>query len=90
MWACKGIACKTFVSHAARCDELLQELRTLRAKLAEDYPKCSQDLTAIENVWALLLERVDTAQPTRHAPREDFVRRLRATVRRNTNRAARL
>ena len=63
-----------------RCDEPLAELGKIGVQLVEGYPKCSQDLSAIENAWKLLRERVDETLPTQLESREDFLPRLCAAV----------
>ena len=64
-----------------RCDEPLEELRKLKVELVPDYPKCSQDLNAIENAWKVLRERLDETLPSALESRDDFVLRLRNAVR---------
>ncbi len=49
--------------------------------LVEGYPKCSQDLNAIENAWKLLRDRLYDTLPTGVESRADFCVRLRAAVR---------
>ena len=53
-----------------RCDEPLEELRKLSVEVISDYPKCSQDLNAIENAWNVLRERLDATLPTAMESRE--------------------
>lgn len=64
-----------------RCDEPLEELRKLKVELVPDYPKCSQDLNAIENAWKLLRERLDATLPSCLESRGDFTLRLKNAVR---------
>ena len=64
-----------------RCEEPLQELRTLGVEVVPDYPKCSQDLNAIENAWKLLRDRLYETMPTGIECRDDFVARLHCAVR---------
>ena len=64
-----------------RCDEPLEEFKKLRVSLVEDYPRCSQDLNAIENAWKLLRDRLAETLPSEMESREDFVVRLRNAVR---------
>ena len=47
-----------------RCDEPLQELKEIGVQVVPDYPKCSQDLNAIENAWKLLRDRLYDTLPT--------------------------
>ena len=63
-----------------RCPEPLAELRKLSAQLIYDYPKCSQDLNAIENAWSVLRERLDATLPVAMESRDDFIVRLRAAI----------
>ena len=63
-----------------RCDEPLEELRKLSVEVISEYPKCSQDLNAIENAWNVLRERLDATLPTGMESREAFLLRLRAAV----------
>ena len=64
-----------------RCEEPLAELRQLGVTLVRGYPKCSQDLNAIENAWKLLRDRLYETQPHKMELRTQFVRRLKAAVR---------
>ena len=45
-----------------------------------DYPKCPQDLNAIENAWNVLCHWWDVTVPARLESREDCVNRLQAAV----------
>ena len=45
------------------------------------FPRSSQDLNAIENVWALLRTKLEDEAPDTTESREDFIARLRAAVR---------
>lgn len=70
-----------------RCDEPLAAFSKIGATLVHDYPKCSQDLNAIENAWRLLRERLDETLPAEVETRHDFALRLKNAVRWvNTNR----
>jgi len=62
------------------CEEPLAAMAAIGVELVKDYPKCSQDLNAIENAWKLLKDRLYETLPTRLESREDFVRRLKAAV----------
>ena len=64
-----------------RCEEPLAELRNQGLQLVKDYPKCSQDLNAIENAWKLLRERLYETMPAQLESRKAFVSRLRNAVR---------
>ena len=63
-----------------RCVEPMVELRKLSVEVISDYPKCSQDLNAIENAWNVLRQRLDVTVPTEVESRADFLVRLRAAV----------
>ena len=63
-----------------RCAEPLAEMRKLAVEVISDYPKCSQDLNAIENAWHVVRERLDSTLPTGMESRDAFVARLRAAV----------
>ena len=63
-----------------RCEEPMQELRKLHVHVIQDYPKCSQDLNAIENAWNVLRQRLDATLPMHPESREDFITRLRVAV----------
>ena len=49
-------------------------------ELVADYPRCSQDFNAIENIWKLLRERLYATLPEGMESREDFIVRLRNAV----------
>ena len=53
-----------------------QALESLGAELAPDYPKCSQDFSAIENCWKILRDRLDDTTPQGLETRAHFVDRL--------------
>lgn len=50
-----------------------------------DYPKCPQDLNAIENAWNVLCHWWDVTVPARLESREDCVNRLQAAVLKGVN-----
>ena len=64
-----------------RCEEPLTEMSKLGVTVVPDYPKCSQDLNAIENAWKLLRDRLNETLPTGVERREDFLARLRNAIR---------
>jgi hypothetical protein len=64
-----------------RCDEPMAEFKKLGVELQSDFPKCSQDLNAIENAWKILRERLDETLPAQAESREDFISRVRNAVR---------
>ena len=63
-----------------RCAEPMEEMRKLSVEVLSDYPKCSQDLNAIENAWNVLRERLDMTLPEAMEGRDEFLARLRAAV----------
>ena len=75
--------CEYLVCDHERClrtDDALLALRTANLQLV-DFPKCSQDFNAIENAWKILRERLDQTHPVALESRDDFIKRLHATVR---------
>ena len=74
-----------------RGEEALHALDTVGLELVEDYPRCSQDFNAIENVWAILKDRLGETMPIHLESRGDFVKRLGlAVIWLNRNRADQL
>ena len=70
-------------------DATLKAMREHGINLLKNYPKCSQDLNAIENAWRELRARLYVTQPVKQETREAFIIRLRAAVSWiNVNRAA--
>ena len=63
-----------------RTAAVVQALSKINLQLVEDYPRCSQDFNAMENAWAILMERLDETVPVELETREDFVKRLKAAV----------
>ena len=63
-----------------RCAEPLAALAKLSVQLVPGYPRCSQDLNAIENAWAMLRDRLLQTMPTCLETRTAFCVRVRAAV----------
>ena len=63
-----------------RCEEPLAAMRAIGVALVDDYPKCSQDLNAIENAWKLLKDRLNATLPGALESREAFISRLKNAV----------
>ena len=61
-------------------DGPLQAMRDNGINLIKNYPKCSQDLNAIETAWRELRARLYVTQPVCQETREAFIIRLRAAV----------
>ena len=61
------------------CDEPLEVLQEIGCELV-DFPKCSQDLNAMENCWKLLRDRLYDTLPVARESRDDFLVRLRNAV----------
>ena len=62
------------------CTEPRQALREQGITLLEDYPKCSQDLNAIETAWREVRARLAETEPQAREVRSAFVARLRNAV----------
>ena len=58
------------------CEEPKEAFAEIDCELV-DFPKCSQDLNAIENAWHILRERLDETLPSAMETREAFIVRLR-------------
>ena len=56
------------------------EMKKIGVSLLEQYPKCSQDMNAIEAAWKELRERLYSTQPVGRETRDEFVTRLRAAT----------
>jgi hypothetical protein len=70
------------------CDEPRQALHDQSIPLLTEYPKCSQDLNAIETAWREVRARLATTVPVDRETRSAFITRLRQAVAWvNTNRA---
>jgi len=75
--------CTYLVQDFERClrsEEPLAALENIGVELVENYPKCSQDFNAIENIWKLLRERMNDTLPVGMEARDHFVRRLHHAV----------
>lgn len=75
--------CEYLVCDFERClhtEECILALGKIGLTLVEGYPPVSQDFNAIENVWAVLKERLDETVPVQLESRADFVKRLKAAV----------
>ena len=63
-----------------RCEEPMEAFKEIGVQLVPDYPRCSQDLNAIENAWKLLRDRLDETLPPELEDREAFSTRVRNAV----------
>ena len=63
-----------------RCPGPLAAFAKLSVGLGADYPRCSQDLNAIENARAMLRDRLFETMPAHAQSRADFIARLRHAV----------
>ena len=64
-----------------RHDESLKCFREHGCHALTVFPRSSQDLNPIENVWAHLRDKLEAEAPEGVESRGDFIRRLRAAVR---------
>ena len=64
-----------------RSEDALLALKQSTDLQLVDFPKCSQDFNAIENVWAILKKRMNETQPFSLEHRDEFVKRLESAVR---------
>ena len=55
-------------------------MKQIGLKLLEQYPKCSQDLNAIETVWREIRSRLSDTEPSDLEIRKAFIRRLRNAI----------
>ena len=79
----EGTECITIVQDyekCLRCDEPLAAMQTIGVALLEEHPKYSQDLSAIENAWRELRDRLAQTMPPWLESRDDFIVRLRYAV----------
>jgi hypothetical protein len=63
-----------------RCEEPMDAFRTITVHLVDEHPKHSQDLSAIDNAWKIVRDRLDETMPTWLETRDDFIVRLRNAV----------
>ena len=63
-----------------RCEEPLQAMADVGVEVIKQFPKCSQDMNPIENVWNLLKERLNDTMPVERESRDQFVIRVRRAV----------
>ena len=86
--------CNYLVCDYERClrtDEALAALRSIDLQLVKQFPRCSQDFNAIENVWKILRDRLMDTLPVALESRTAFIKRLRDAVKWvNQNRAGQL
>ena len=62
-------------------------MRRIGAQIVEAYPRCLQDLNAIENAWNLVRDHLYETMPVEMELGKDFTQRFRAAVSRvNRNR----
>ena len=59
----------------------MEAMRSIQVRLVQEYPKNSQDLNPVENVWNILRDLVNKSQPVAIEARADFEGRLKAAVR---------
>ena len=57
-----------------------EEMKRAGLKLLERFPKCSQDLSPIEQCWRELRARLDVTMPMQAETRDEFIKRLRLAV----------
>ena len=63
-----------------RAAESMEAMRSIGVSLVKEFPKCSQDLNPVENVWNTLRDLINVPQPVAKEARVDFELRLRAAV----------
>jgi len=78
MGNCEQLVCD--YEGCLRSDAAVHALEKINLPLVEDYPVSSQDFNAMENVWAILKQRLDETVPKALESREDFVKRLKSAV----------
>ena len=86
MWIAEALGRKAhafLVQDHERClwtEEPRRAMKENNITLLENYPKCSQDLNAIETAWREVRNRLYTTQPKKFEDRPVFIRRLRRAV----------
>ena len=78
MGNCEQLVCD--YEGCLRSDAAVHALEKINLPSVEDYPVSSQDFNAMENVWAILKQRLDETVPKALESREDFVKRLKSAV----------
>ena len=63
-----------------RCPEPLEAMKEIKLSLVASYPRCSQDLNAIENAWKMVRDRLFETLPVSVESREEFITRLRNAI----------
>ena len=74
--------CRLVQDHE-KCLWVEQNLRALRqagCQVMDDYPKSSPDLNAIEEVWNMMRQRLESTEPVDFEDRPAFLARLRRCV----------
>ena len=61
---------------ALRTDESMYAFKNAGIEVIKMFPKCSQDLNAIENCWMKLREELDKTQPKGLEDRDSFIQRV--------------
>ena len=78
MGNCEQLVCD--FEGCIRSAAAVRALEKINLPLVEGYPVSSQDFNAMENVWAILKQRLDQTVPTILESRDNFVKRLKSAV----------
>ena len=78
MGSCEFLVCD--YEGCLRSDAAVRALEKINLPLVPDYPVSSQDFNAMENVWAILKQRLDDTLPRELESRDSFVQRLKSAV----------